>query len=52
MNIEKNSVTKATGSHQSPQSQQNDTLQHENESIYQNWNDLINRTVFPHNCFQ
>ena len=46
MNIEKNSVTKATRSLQSPQSQQIDTFQHGNGSMYQNWNDLTKRAAF------
>ena len=45
MNNEKNSVTKATRSLQSPQSQQIDTFQHGNESIYQDWNDLTKRAA-------
>ena len=46
MDIERNSITKATRSHQSPQSQQIDTFQLGNELIYQYWNDLIKRGVF------
>ena len=46
MNIAKNSVTKAARSLQSPQSQQIDTFHHGNESIYQDWNDLIKRDAF------
>ena len=46
MSIEKNSVTKATRSRQSSQSQGIDTFQLGNESICQDWNDLIKRAVF------
>ena len=46
MNIEKNSTTKATRSHQSPQSQQIDTFQHGKETICQDWNDLTKRAAF------
>ena len=51
MNIEKNSVTKATRSLQSPQSQQIDAFQHGNQSIYQDWNDLTKRAVFQTKFF-
>ena len=50
MNIENSSATKTTRPHQSPQSQQIDTFQHGNESIYQYWIDLIKRAV--QNSFQ
>ena len=46
MNIENSSGTKTTRPHQSPQSQQIDTFQHGNKSIYQDFNDLIERAVF------
>ena len=51
MNIEKNSATKATRSLQSPQWQQIDTFQPGNESIYQDWNDLIKRAAFQTRIF-
>ena len=51
MNIEKSSVTKATRSLQSPQSQQIGTFQRGIESIYQDWNDLIKRAAFQTKFF-
>ena len=52
MNIEKSSVTKVTRSLQSPSSQQIDTFHHKNESICQDWNNLVKRAVFQKKCFR